>query len=186
MLDQAAWVIFSKFQLHVLKVEQAYLTNVTFIDYASETQNVVEARAELMRNVEATGSTTQGQAIGAICLSTFGVPLASLGIPGYDSSAARLAESLGEVAVFEVDHPDTQAAKRAALSAGEWPANVRFVAVDFERDSLRTRLVEAGWDESAPTFWSSVPSEVVSRSSRSVRPLIPASSDCIVSGSLSR
>jgi methyltransferase (TIGR00027 family) len=73
---------------------------------------------------------------------------------GYDSSAARLAESLGEVAVFEVDHPDTQAAKRAALSPGEWPANVRFVAVDFERDSLRTRLLEAGWDESAPTFWS--------------------------------
>ncbi|MEO8694312.1 MAG: class I SAM-dependent methyltransferase [Acidimicrobiales bacterium] len=73
---------------------------------------------------------------------------------GYDSSAARLAEPLAEVAVFEVDHPDTQTAKRAALSAGEWPANARFVAVDFERDGLRARLVEGGWDASAPTFWS--------------------------------
>ena len=34
---------------------------------------------------------------------------------GYDSSPARLADSLADVAVFEVDHPDTQAAKRAAL-----------------------------------------------------------------------
>jgi methyltransferase (TIGR00027 family) len=73
---------------------------------------------------------------------------------GYDSSPARLAESLAEVAVFEVDHPDTQKAKRAALNAGEWPANVRFVAVDFERDILRTRLLDAGWDADAPTFWS--------------------------------
>lgn len=73
---------------------------------------------------------------------------------GYDSSAARLGETLTDVAVFEVDHPDTQAAKRAALGPGEWPANVRFVAVDFERDSLDARLRAAGWDADAPTFWS--------------------------------
>ena len=73
---------------------------------------------------------------------------------GYDSSPARLAESLTDVAVFEVDHPDTQAAKRAALGQGEWPANVRFVAVDFERDALDVCLQQAGWDAGAPTFWS--------------------------------
>jgi len=73
---------------------------------------------------------------------------------GYDSSAARLTKSLTHVAVFEVDHPDTQAAKRAALSEGEWPTNVRFVAVDFERDSLEACLQQAGWDAGAPTFWS--------------------------------
>ncbi|MEO5838591.1 MAG: class I SAM-dependent methyltransferase [Acidimicrobiales bacterium] len=73
---------------------------------------------------------------------------------GYDSSAARLGETLAEVAVFEVDHPATQAAKRAALGPGEWLANVRFVAVDFERDSLSARLHDAGWDADTPTFWS--------------------------------
>jgi methyltransferase (TIGR00027 family) len=73
---------------------------------------------------------------------------------GYDSSPARLAESLTDVAVFEVDHPDTQAAKRSALGQGEWPANVRFVEVDFERDALDDCLQQAGWDAGAPTFWS--------------------------------
>jgi methyltransferase (TIGR00027 family) len=73
---------------------------------------------------------------------------------GYDSSPARLAQSLTDVAVFEVDHPDTQAAKRAALGQGEWPANVRFVAVDFEHDALDACLQHAGWDAAAPTFWS--------------------------------
>jgi methyltransferase (TIGR00027 family) len=73
---------------------------------------------------------------------------------GYDSSPARLAHELAGVAVFEVDHPDTQAAKRAALRPGEWPDEVRFVAVDFEHDVLQARLLQAGWDAAAPTFWS--------------------------------
>ena len=73
---------------------------------------------------------------------------------GYDSSPARLAGDLSGVVVFEVDHPDTQAAKRAVLREGEWPSNVRFVAVDFERDALHTRLQQAGWDAASPTFWS--------------------------------
>ena len=73
---------------------------------------------------------------------------------GYDSSPARLAGSLTEVVVFEVDHPDTQAAKRAVLREGEWPDNVRFVAVDFEHDLLEVQLRQAGWDAGAPTFWS--------------------------------
>jgi methyltransferase (TIGR00027 family) len=73
---------------------------------------------------------------------------------GYDSSAARLSDALRDVAVFEVDHPDTQRSKRAALHDGEWPANVRFVAVDFEHDELGERLRHTGWDAAAPTFWS--------------------------------
>ena len=73
---------------------------------------------------------------------------------GYDSSPARLADRLTDVTVFEVDHPDTQAAKRAALREGEWPANVRFVPVDFEHDDLQAQLQHAGWDAAAPTFWS--------------------------------
>jgi len=73
---------------------------------------------------------------------------------GYDSSPARLANVLRDVAVFAVDHPATQQAKRNVLRDGEWPGNVRFVAVDFERDLLEARLRETGWDAGAPTFWS--------------------------------
>lgn len=73
---------------------------------------------------------------------------------GYDSSPARLAPELHDVAVFEVDHPDTQRSKRAALRDVEWPANVRFVAVDFEHQDLGERLRASGWDADRPTFWS--------------------------------
>ena len=73
---------------------------------------------------------------------------------GYDSSPARLADALRDVAVFEVDHPDTQRSKRAALRDVDWPANVRFVAVDFEHQDLGDRLRSEGWDAAQPTFWS--------------------------------
>jgi methyltransferase (TIGR00027 family) len=73
---------------------------------------------------------------------------------GYDTSPLRLAGALADCVTFEVDHPATQAAKRAALPGLPWPDNVRFVAVDFERDSLPERLAEAGWRADVPTFWS--------------------------------
>jgi methyltransferase (TIGR00027 family) len=73
---------------------------------------------------------------------------------GYDTSPLRLAGALSECVTFEVDHPATQAAKRAALAGLSWPDNVRFVAVDFERDALSDRLGQAGWRAEAPTFWS--------------------------------
>ena len=73
---------------------------------------------------------------------------------GYDSSPARLSDVLRDVTVFEVDHPDTQRSKRAALVDVEWPANVRFVAVDFEHQDLGERLRSSGWDAGRPTFWS--------------------------------
>ena len=57
--------------------------------------------------------------------------------------------------VFEVDHPATGAWKREQLvEVGiEVPDEVRFVAVDFERDSLAERLVEAGFDAARPAFF---------------------------------
>lgn len=57
--------------------------------------------------------------------------------------------------VFEVDHPATGAWKREQLAETgiAVPLNVTYVAVDFERDSLLDRLVEAGFDAGQPAFF---------------------------------
>jgi methyltransferase (TIGR00027 family) len=68
---------------------------------------------------------------------------------GLDARATRLPE-LARVRTFEVDHPATQRYKRARASMA---AGVRYVAVDFERDSLDARLAEAGHDPKARTLW---------------------------------
>jgi methyltransferase (TIGR00027 family) len=72
---------------------------------------------------------------------------------GYDGRAWRMPELTG-VAIYEVDHPATQGDKRAHVA--ELPAtnaDVRFVPVDFERESLDVALDRAGHDRSAPTCW---------------------------------
>jgi len=58
--------------------------------------------------------------------------------------------------VFEVDHPATQAWKRRRLSeAGvALPASLVFAPVDFERDSLLDRLIDAGFDPAQRTFFT--------------------------------
>lgn len=73
---------------------------------------------------------------------------------GYDCRAHRLPE-LRDVRVFEVDRPDTQAAKRERLGRLRRPArgDIVYVAVDFERDDLRGRLGEAGWAADQPTLF---------------------------------
>lgn len=84
---------------------------------------------------------------------------------GFDSRPYRLEELRG-VALFEVDHPSTQNAKRQRLQAhrGRLPANVRFVPVDFEKDDLETTLLDAGFDPSIATVavWEGVVSYLTS------------------------
>ncbi|MFN7946243.1 MAG: SAM-dependent methyltransferase [Blastocatellia bacterium] len=65
---------------------------------------------------------------------------------GLDSMALRIGPSLAEVTVYEVDHPATQALKRAGYARSGVPASVRFVAVDFEKDKVAPQLREAGFD----------------------------------------
>ncbi|RCG30189.1 SAM-dependent methyltransferase [Sphaerisporangium album] len=74
---------------------------------------------------------------------------------GLDSYAYRAGED-GPVRVFEVDHPATGQWKRDALAkAGIGvPGTVAFVAVDFENDSPADRLVQEGFDPSAPAVVS--------------------------------
>jgi methyltransferase (TIGR00027 family) len=58
--------------------------------------------------------------------------------------------------VFEVDHPATQAWKREQLHAGKIPIpeSLTFVPIDFEKQTLRERLAEAGLNFNAPAFFS--------------------------------
>jgi methyltransferase (TIGR00027 family) len=77
---------------------------------------------------------------------------------GFDTRAWRL-RALAQVQVFEVDHPDTAALKRERLrAAGIDFGTVKFVAVDFDRDSFDDLLVVAGFDRSRPAIvvWEGV------------------------------
>jgi len=72
---------------------------------------------------------------------------------GLDGRAWRMQE-LREATVFEVDHPDSQREKRARIGRLERVAReVRFVPVDFARDSLDAALAASGHDPARPTTW---------------------------------
>lgn len=72
---------------------------------------------------------------------------------GLDSRAWRMPE-LFAATVFEVDHPATQGYKRERIAGAKRKAReVRFVTVDFEKDSLEARLAEAGFDPKARSLW---------------------------------
>jgi methyltransferase (TIGR00027 family) len=74
---------------------------------------------------------------------------------GYDTRATRLAR-VSSAVVFEVDHPATQARKRAVL--GSLPGHIRYVPVDFEHDRLLSALAGAGFDRDQPScvLWEGV------------------------------
>jgi O-methyltransferase involved in polyketide biosynthesis len=72
---------------------------------------------------------------------------------GFDARAWRL-NAFEDATVFEVDHPATQAVKRARAAA--IPATsrqVHFVATDFHARDMAASLRAAGYDVSRPTFW---------------------------------
>ena len=79
---------------------------------------------------------------------------------GYDARAYRMEELRHNVRVFEVDHPDTQQAKKANLRKilGSLPDHVVYVPVDFERDRLDLRLFESGYDRNRRSLfiWEAV------------------------------
>ena len=78
---------------------------------------------------------------------------------GFDTRAYRL-PGMDDVAVFEVDHPSTQAYKRDALRAaiGGVPDNVHLVAVEFGSDDLEAAVRRVGFDVARRTvvLWEGV------------------------------
>lgn len=75
---------------------------------------------------------------------------------GLDTFAYRQPPWARRLTIIEVDHPASQAAKRASLAeAGiEIPPNVRFADIDFERETLSHGLARCGVDTAKRTFFS--------------------------------
>ena len=72
---------------------------------------------------------------------------------GYDGRAWRMTELEG-MRTYEVDRPATQNEKRARVAQlPDAIANVTFVSIDFEHESLDAVLARAGHNASAPTCW---------------------------------
>lgn len=73
---------------------------------------------------------------------------------GLDTFAYR--SPFPSLRVFEVDFPATQSWKHELLAAAgiALPANLTFVPLDFEKQTLAEGLAEAGFDADAPAFFS--------------------------------
>ena len=74
---------------------------------------------------------------------------------GLDTLALRNPHVALGVRMFEVDHPATQLWKLRRLKEAGFAIreNVRFVAVDFERDKLTQELAAADFDKKEPAFF---------------------------------
>jgi len=73
---------------------------------------------------------------------------------GYDSRTYRF-DRLGQMKTFEVDHPTTQADKLKKVQAifGKIPEHVSYVAIDFNNQTLKERLLAAGYDPKRKTLF---------------------------------
>lgn len=121
----------------------------------------VPARRALLRRLDQAlqGAVTfvlaRHRAIDELILGTPSDQVVLMGA-GYDTRPARLYERLCQSRIFEVDHADT-ALRKAALAksvyAGTEVAPTVRVSIDFARDSVETRLHEAGMQPDARTIW---------------------------------
>jgi methyltransferase (TIGR00027 family) len=105
---------------------------------------------------------------------------------GLDTFALRRADLQDRLTVFEVDHPATQASKRARLRAAglACPPNLHFLSADFERESVVEVLRRSPYrtDRAAFFSWAGVTyylaSEIVLGVLRSIR-RIAAPGSCV-------
>ena len=75
---------------------------------------------------------------------------------GLDTFALRRPELKGRLAVFEVDHPATQASKRQRIARAGWdePDHLTFIPLDFRREGLAEALTRSSFDVRALSFFS--------------------------------
>src|SRR5215469_1170715 len=74
---------------------------------------------------------------------------------GLDTFAYRNPFPNGCLRIFEVDHPATQAWKRERLQQSGIliPGDLTFAAIDFEQQTLKDGLSEAGFDDRQSAFF---------------------------------
>ena len=107
---------------------------------------------------------------------------------GFDTRAYRFTELLRDRKVFEVDYRSTQEIKRRRLEEvlGGVPPHVRFVEIDFRRDTLRDALRKAGYQPAEKTFfiWEGVsmylPEDAVRATLRTVASYSAAGSSLVM------
>src|SRR5690242_11032123 len=75
---------------------------------------------------------------------------------GFDARAYRVPELVAGKKVFEVDSAATQEWKRKRIQAalGGAPANLTYVTIDFNRDSLGAVLRAAGFSQEQKAFFT--------------------------------
>jgi methyltransferase (TIGR00027 family) len=75
---------------------------------------------------------------------------------GFDSFIVRQPPFARDIAIFEIDHPASQAMKRQRLDecAVRIPPNVHFVPADLMQDSLGSVLARCGFSRSQRAFFS--------------------------------
>lgn len=75
---------------------------------------------------------------------------------GHDSFALRRPDLVSRLAVFELDHPDTQRAKRNRLAGlgRELPKQLEFVPVDFEAEAFDEALARSSFRREKRAFFS--------------------------------
>ena len=68
---------------------------------------------------------------------------------GFDSRAIRFRNELEKAMVFELDAPVTQQAKidRIRKANIQFPENLKFISIDFNKESLSEKLDEAGFSQ---------------------------------------
>ena len=68
---------------------------------------------------------------------------------GFDTRALRFQDAMGNTNVFELDVPLTQQAKIGQYEKRHLaiPENLTFIAIDFNKESLSTKLNEAGFSK---------------------------------------
>ncbi len=73
---------------------------------------------------------------------------------GLDSWALR--NQTSDAITYELDHPDTQAAKQASIASADLvvPDNLNFVPIDFEADTISDVLANGSFDSASNTFVS--------------------------------
>ena len=75
---------------------------------------------------------------------------------GFDSFALRRPDLAERLAIFEVDHPDTQQAKqeRVLELVGALPTHVRYLPLDFEMQTVVDALKASDFDPAKPAIFA--------------------------------